>query len=292
MDWNRALPTWPMSELSRRVRCRPHQWHVQEAGSERDRPTLLLLHGAGASTHTWRDMIPPLEQKYHVVALDLPGQGFTKLGPRNRCGLVPMAQDIALLCQDQGWAPSVIIGHSAGAAIALHLSRILPNSPRIVGINAALGRFDGVASWLFPLLAKVLSLTPLTALAFTAGGNPTARARRLIEGTGSQLPPDGLALYGRLVSDRDHVDGVLQMMSQWDVGPLLDALPQINAPCLLLTGDKDSAVAPQVSAKAVRALPHATLQSLGALGHLAHEEDPALVTRRIFDWIAQTDSGS
>ncbi|MAU52453.1 MAG: magnesium chelatase [Roseovarius sp.] len=275
MDWARDLPGWPLSHLSRRVASRPHRWHVQETGTG---PTLLLLHGAGASSHSFRALIPALAEDHHVVALDLPGHGFTALGTRARSGLGPMAEDIAALCRAEGWTPHAVIGHSAGAAAALQMARVAgPPLPRIVGLNAALDRFDGVAGWLFPMLAKLLALNPLTALAFAAGGNRMARARRLIESTGSHLDEEGLALYARLIGDRAHVDGTLQMMAQWDVAGLDAALPQIAAPCLLITGERDRAVPPSVSGRAATRLPRARHLSLPELGHLAHEESPAQV---------------
>ncbi|MEY8841111.1 alpha/beta fold hydrolase BchO, partial [Cribrihabitans sp. XS_ASV171] len=243
MDWDRDLPGWPHHDLSRRVASPPHRWHVQEKGRG---PAILLLHGAGASTHSWRDMLPRLARDHRVVAIDLPGQGFTRMGTSTRCGLDPMTADIATLCTTLDLAPDLVIGHSAGGAIALNLPRHLPTPPKIVTLNAALGRFDGMAGWLFPLLAKLLALTPFTARAFTAGGRNPARARRLIEGTGSRLDAEGLDLYARLIADPAHVDATLKMMAQWDVAPLLDRLPALAAPCLLLTGSGDRAVAPRI----------------------------------------------
>lgn len=287
MDWDRDLPSWPLNQLSRRIDQPTHRWHVQEAG---EGETILLLHGAGASTHSWRDMIPILAQSHHVVALDLPGQGFTRISRKNRCGLPAMTQDIAALCADQNWTPRAMIGHSAGAAIALNLARHLPASddapPAIIGINAALGRFEGVAGWLFPLLAKILALNPLTSYAFAAGRNSTDRARRLIEGTGSSLPEDGIALYGRLISDRSHVEGTLQMMAQWTVDDLLDQLPDIHAPCLFLVGDRDKAVKPAISERAAASMPQAQLIHFDTLGHVGHEEDPKAVADIILDWLS------
>ena len=98
MDWN-TINTWPNADLSRRVQGPVHRWHVQEAGQGK---TILLLHGAGGSTHNYRDMIPVLAHDFRVVAIDLPGQGFTQLGARHRCGLDPMAQDIAALSPKKG----------------------------------------------------------------------------------------------------------------------------------------------------------------------------------------------
>ena len=282
MDWTRDLPGWPLARLSRQVAQRPHRWHVQETGAG---PTVLLLHGAGASTHSWRDLIPDLARDHHVAALDLPGQGFTQPGTRGRSGLAHVTEDIAALIAAQGWQPRIIVGHSAGAALALRLAAVLPErglpTPRVVGINAALSPFEGLAGWLFPVLAKALALNPLTALAFTAGGNRAARARRLIEGTGSRLTDEGLGYYARLIGDRAHVEGTLAMMAQWDVSRLLDTLPRIDAPCLLITGDTDRAVSPAISDRAATHLPDARRTSLPGLGHLAHEEAPEDVAEMI-----------
>lgn len=286
LDWNRDLSAWPLSDLSRRITGPVHQWHVQEAGSG---PCVLLLHGAGSSTHTWRHLFPRFAERFHTIAIDLPGQGFTRLGRPNRCGLQEMSSDIAQLCADQGWQPEVVIGHSAGGAIALTLSQHLPGRPGIVGINAALGQFDGIAGWLFPLLAKMLSATPFTARAFSAGGAPRARARakRLIQSTGSKLDPEGIGLYARLFADRGHVDGALKMMAQWSVTPLISELGKVQNDCLLITGDRDLAVAPKVSSDAAIHLPNVTLAPITGLGHLAHEEDAAEVFEIISAWLQE-----
>ncbi|WP_425099676.1 alpha/beta fold hydrolase BchO [Tropicibacter sp. S64] len=286
MDWARDLPDWPSHALSRRVSCPPHAWHVQETGRG---PTLLLLHGAGSSTHTWRGIVPLLANRVHLVALDLPGQGFTQAGTRHRLGLNGMTEDIASLCNREGWRPTAIVGHSAGACLALTLSRILVTPegtpPAVIGINAALGHFDGIAGWLFPVLAKLMALNPLTALAFSAGPGPLRRAERLIAGTGSHLDAEGLRLYARLISDRAHVDGTLRMMASWTIDPLLDSLPEIAARCLLITASGDRAVPPQISAQAARRLRHAQLCKIDGFGHLVHEEAPERIAPLLCDWI-------
>lgn len=55
----------------------------REAGS-RDAPAILLLHGFPTSSHMFRDLIPALADRYHVVAPDLPGFGLTKAPPRGQ----------------------------------------------------------------------------------------------------------------------------------------------------------------------------------------------------------------
>lgn len=278
MDWARDLPTWPNHDASKRLRVRPHDWHIQEMGTGQ---TVLLLHGAGASTHSWRDIMPHLAKTHHLVALDLPGQGFTRPGHMRRCGLDPMAQDIATLCTDQGWQLNAVIGHSAGAALALRLSEILPCSARpklILGLNPALGNFDGVAGWLFPFLAKFLALNPLTSYVFAGRTPQLARAKRIIQSTGSQLDQDGLSLYARLIADRGHVEATLQMMAQWNIDPLLERLEHIETPCHFITGAHDRAVPPETAKAAAARLPDCALTTFPDLGHLAHEEAPDILS--------------
>lgn len=58
-----------------------HAIFYREAG-ERTRPTLLLLHGFPTSSHMFRDLIPLLADRFHMVAPDLPGFGLSEIKPR------------------------------------------------------------------------------------------------------------------------------------------------------------------------------------------------------------------
>jgi magnesium chelatase accessory protein len=278
MEWTRDLPTWSNANSSRLIPHRPHRWHVQEAGTG---PTILLIHGAGGSTLSWRDIFPDLAVDFHVIALDLPGQGLTQCGARQRCGLDAMAEDIASLCTAQGWKPDVILGHSAGAAISLRLSERLMSPqgqpPLVIGLNAALGHFKGVAGWLFPVLAKLLALNPLTAGLFVRSVSGPGRIKALIGSTGSNLDTIGLEFYERLIQDKGHVDATLLMMSQWKLDRLLEDLPSLSTRTILIAATNDKAVPADVSEMAARRMPDATYIALPKLGHLAHEEQPAAV---------------
>ncbi|MEO0916682.1 MAG: alpha/beta fold hydrolase BchO, partial [Pseudomonadota bacterium] len=242
-------------------------------------PELLLLPGAGASTHTWRRLIPDLAQSYSVIALDLPAQGFTQSPNASRSGLAKTVDDLTALAKQERWQPEAILGHSAGAAIGLRLTQTL-GIPKLVGINPALDNFDGVAGWLFPILARILAANPFTANVFTLGAT-TSRARRLIEGTGSNIDDLSLAFYTQLTANRTHVNGALQMMARWSLDDLLNELPNIDAEVLFLTGSNDRAVPPEVANRAADRLPNATVQSIDGLGHLMHEEDPDRVLTAI-----------
>lgn len=282
MDWAADLPTWSHPSLSRRIALAPHRWHVQVAG---DGPVVLLLPGSGSSVHTWREFIPALARTHTVVALDLPGQGFTQSPSGSRSGLNEMAADIAELLASEGWAPRAILSHSAGTAIALRLSQII-QVDKIVGINPALDNFNGVAGWLFPLLARALAFTPFTARLFASSATP-ARSRSLIIGTGSTLDDDGYRFYYRLMRDRDHVNGALNMMARWSLDGLLGDLQSIKSDCLFLTGLRDKAVPPDVAQRAAGQMPHARVVEFEGLGHLAHEEDASRTLAEIESFLAE-----
>jgi magnesium chelatase accessory protein len=277
-------PDWPNRDASRLVRCRPHRWHLQVRGSG---PDVLFLHGAGASAHSFAALSGLVSAAgWRTVAPDLPGHGFTRLGVRGRSGLDAMAEDLAALLAQEGIRPAAIIGHSAGAAIALRLAEMLPAAPRcIVGINAALGPFEGVAGWLFPVIARVLALNPLVPQLFSRGSRAPAQIARLIGSTGSALDAHGLDLYRRLVADPRHVEGALAMMAQWRLEGILSRLAGIALPCLLVTADRDRAVPPATSARAAAAMPAAELVSLTGFGHLVHEEAPGAVASLILPFL-------
>ncbi|MEL7205767.1 MAG: alpha/beta fold hydrolase BchO [Pseudomonadota bacterium] len=282
MDWARDHSDWPLADRSRTIDVKPHKWHVQEMG---EGPTALLLHGAGGSTHSWAGLLPVLSRNYHAVAVDLPGQGFTRAGTKLRLGLPKMSMDLNALLDDQGWQPELIIGHSAGGALALHLAESLDHPARVIGINAALEPFDGPAAWLFPMMAKMLAINPFTSVAFTAGGSAMARARGLIRTTGSNIPDESLRCYARLFSDRGHVDSTLQMMAQWDLDKFAARIKRVETPMLLIAGSNDLTVSPDVSRRTAAAMINTTFVELEGLGHLAHEEDPDLVAQTILDWL-------
>lgn len=271
LDWSRDGADWPNRALSRFVEAGAVRWHVQRGGAG---PRVLLLHGAGASTHSWRDVIPLLVPHCEILAPDLPGQGFSAGNPR-RYTLACLAEDVAALCAAEDFAPQVAVGHSAGAAIALRLALDADAPPRrVVSLNGALTPFEGMAGVLFPSLARLLALTPLAGRIFARTASAPGAVRGLIEGTGSRIDARGLALYRRLVTDPGHVEATLGMMARWDLAPLAADLPRLAVPVTLAVGLRDRAVPPEATRALAGRLRAARLVEFPALGHLMHEEAP------------------
>lgn len=280
MSAQRLPVGWPNAQHSRWVKSGPHNWHIQEHGQG---PKVLLLHGAGGSCHSWAGLFAPLAQDHHVLALDLPGQGFSQLGNRARCGLEPMSADIADLLEALTFQPDHIIAHSAGAAIALNMSLSKQSPPKITTLNGAFLGFSGLAGLLFPALAKMLSLNPLTALAVSRLSNRSGMTRNILASTGSTLSPQQQDWYQTLVGTRSHVDATLAMMAQWKLDPLMERLPEVTADVHLIVGSNDSTVPPTSSRNAAARIPGAKLSELPGLGHLMHEDAPEQVLQHILD---------
>ncbi len=280
-------PDWPRRDSIRRVQSRPHDWCVIDTGPK-DRPTLLMLHGAGGSGHSFRALIPLLAPHYHLIVPDLPGQGFTRPGSRSRYGLDAMAEDIATLCATMGLTPTFILGHSAGAAIALRMAQSAAVRA-VIGINAALGSFEGAAGVMFPLLARALAAAPFVPhLVSKLWGNPQS-VGRLLASTGSPLDATGQRQYLALVRDSAHVEGTLGMMAQWRLDGLMAALPRLQTPTLLIASTGDKAVPARVSAEAARQMPNALYSEIPGYGHLLHEEAAETVAETALPWLGQQE---
>ncbi|WP_293899357.1 alpha/beta fold hydrolase BchO [Phenylobacterium sp.] len=271
-DWDREGRDWPNRAASRFVRASGLDWHVQVMG---EGPTVLMLHGSGAATHSWRDLAPRLARDFRVVAPDLPGHGFTAMPGGDGLTLPGMARALGGLLQVLEASPALVVGHSAGAAIALQMRlEGQVGDSGVVSINGALRPFPGSAGHIFPAMARLLFLNPLAIQTFAWRAGRPGAVSRLIEGTGSTIDAAGLGYYGQLLRTTGHVAGTLGMMANWDLQPLVARLPSYDGPLTLLAAEGDRAVPVEVS-RAVKAMaPQAELIVLPGLGHLAHEEAP------------------
>ena len=274
--WSVEGRDWPNRAHSRFVDTGRLRWHVQVMGPGGDAPVLLLLHGTGAATHSWRALAPLLAERFTVVAPDLPGHGFTTGRPAGGLAMSAMGRAVADLLDGLGLAPRIVAGHSAGAAIAIRMAldgRVSPAA--IVGLNAALLPFPGLAARLFPAMARALFVNPLAPHIFARLARTRGEtARFLLRSTGSRIDATGVADYERLFATSAHVAGALTMMADWDLAGLARDLPRLRTPLRLLHGDGDTAIPLATARSAAALVPDGRLTVLPGLGHLAHEERP------------------
>lgn len=282
LSWDRDGGDWPNRDASRFVEAGGLRWHVQIAG---EGPPILLLHGTGASTHSWRDVLPLLAREFTVLAPDLPGHGFTARPPERGFSLPAMATSVARLLEVLGQRPLLLVGHSAGAAVALRMCLDgLARPAGVVSINGALLPFDGLAGQLFSPAARLLARLDFVPRMVARRAADPAAVGRLLQGTGSVIDERGAALYRRLMASPAHVGATIAMMARWDLESLASDLPRLDVPLLLLVGERDATVSPAEARRVQRRVPGSRVHTLTGLGHLAHEEAPDDVAGRIVEF--------
>jgi len=262
------------------------RWFVRSAGHG---PVLLLLHGTGSSSASWRDLIPLLCDRFTLVAPDLPGHGRTSAVRRGPSSLPVVAHAVAVLMRDLGLDPEFVAGHSAGAAISAQMALAeTPSVRRLAWIAPALVPFGGVAGLVAPPLARLLSRSGALAHLAAWRARSDSAVRRMIASTGSTLDERGMDVYGALLRSPSHVSGALAMMAGWDLAPLKRSLPLIRMPVLLMHGERDGIVPVRQSDQVATTLANARVERLAGLGHLAHEEQPQRVGRSLAEWFGAT----
>ncbi|MDT7953377.1 MAG: alpha/beta fold hydrolase [Acetobacteraceae bacterium] len=279
------LAGWPNREWSRFVRAGGLEWHVQVAG---EGPVLLMLHGTGAATHSWRGLLPLLTAHFTVVAPDLPGHGYTDAPATSRLSLPGMARALQTLLWTLDLTPVLAAGHSAGAPILVRMLLDGQVAPRgLIGLNGALLPLGGMAGQLFSPLAKLLTGLPGLPDLFAWRARDRGVVERLLAATGSRVDAEGVRLYQRVVTRRSHAAAALGMMAHWDLPSLTGNFARIEIPVLLIAGENDRTVPPTQSEEVAAQVQKGRYVGLPGLGHLAHEEDPAAIANLIDAFAAE-----
>lgn len=280
-NWSNEGKDWPHRGDSAFWQVGSTIWHVQRRGSG---PQALLLHGTGAATHSWAPILNQLAERFDTISLDLPGHGFTQVRRGFRPSLPNMSAEVAKLVCEMELSPSLIVGHSAGAAIALHLIDQLQTPPELlVSINGALEPFEGAMQFIAPIAAKAATFGGLAAWMVSRNSANVKGVRRLVTNIGSDPDRVNPVPYSLLLQKHAHVQGALQMMAQWDLRALMRDQAALQVPVLFLAGAEDQAVPSAVSKRAAGRMQAGTYVEFEALGHLAHEEAPDQVTAAILD---------
>ena len=175
-----------------------HNLHTESRGDPAN-PTLILLHGAGAASRTWKHQLSALSDRFHLIAPDLPGFGRSP-GP---VSLAASAEAVAELVAHHN-APVHLCGHSMGAFVA---ARVAAEHP------------EGISK---------LVLCGANIKAAEHGGRQIAFYRSR----------PGWWLM-KMLSDLPTRAALLQMVDEAEASDLTDVLPRIQAPTLVVCGRRD-----------------------------------------------------
>lgn len=267
--WKTVQNHWPNHAASQFVEAGDLRWHVQIMGDD-SAPPLLLLHGTGASAHSFRDLMPALAARYLVIAPDLPGHGFTATPAANGLSLPGMARLVMDLIGVLAKSPVIAMGHSAGAAILIYMAGRYGFSPRrILSINGALEPIHGHA--IFAPLARLLFVNPLVPRLFALRARFGDVTNFVLSKTDSDIDSRGIRCYGTLLQSSEHVEGALGMMANWDLSALQRIYKNLDVPITLVAAEDDRTVPASVSRRAAALIPDAELVLIQRGGHLLHE---------------------
>jgi len=272
---------WPHTAYSKFIMAAGIRWHVQRAGCG---PTILLVHGTAGATHTWHTVLPLLTPWADVIAIDLPGHGFTTGATLEQLSLPGMADAVAALLQALDAVPRIGVGHSAGAAVLLQLASAHDFAPQsIIGVNSALIPVNALGRFALPFSRALFDTSALQLMAAAVLENG-AVARRLLRSAGSPLDTRQEARYVSLLADTRRVGAVFGMMTRWDLEALNATFPRLTVPLTLVHSRNEPWVPFRALLDATRSVPLRTVIDVTPAGHLIPDEKP----RQLADIIAST----
>ncbi len=237
-------------------------------------PTLLLLHGIGASATAWSKQMERLGSDFTCLAPDLPGYGESPDAPT--AGLDAIVAEVAEVLDGQ---PAHVLGVSFGALTALALARHRPELvTSLVLADATLGRaslpLDERARWLRhrERLANDLATRSVERAGEIAGRHATAEIIEEIARHMRRARPSGYMAVARAIAETD--------ARTW--------LKDIVQPTLLLCGEDDRVTGMEVSQTLLDQLPNARLAVISGAGHAPHIEQADRFTRAVREFLGVT----
>jgi pimeloyl-ACP methyl ester carboxylesterase len=266
----------------------------REAGA-RDAPTILLLHGFPTSSHMFRDLIPVLAQRYHVIAPDLPGFGFSDAPDRKtfRYTFENLANVIDHFTQAIGLDRYAIYIFDYGAPVGLRLA--LAHPERITAIISQNGNAyeEGLSQGWNPIQKYWKEPTPANRAALRGFLTPEATKSQYLHGVadGTMVAPEAFtldsALLARAGNDEIQLDLFLDYANNVALYPKFQEYFRTRRPSLLAVwGKNDPFFLPQGADAYRRDIPDAEVR-LFDTGHFALETHVSEIGATILTFLAQ-----
>ncbi|MEO7192384.1 MAG: alpha/beta fold hydrolase [Vicinamibacterales bacterium] len=260
--------------------------HIEEAGNG---PPLIALHGFGASTYTWRDVLSTFAETHHVYAVDLKGSGRS---PKPRDGRYTMHDQAALVLEliaERRLPHVTLVGHSFGGGVALLTALTLAAEPGMLeslilfDCPAYRQRFPAFIRWLrMPVLGPLLQrLTPVSFQVRTV--------LRLAYHRRDLITDDVVAAYAaplRTPGAQGALRETARQIVPTDIDAIAERYPSLQIPTLLIWGRHDAIVPLAIGQRLHQAIGGSRLIVLDDSGHVPHEEMPAQVRPILREFLA------
>ncbi len=259
---------------------------VVEAGP-RDGPAVVLVHGFGGSTFSFRKNVAPLAAAgFHVATFDLRGFGLSDKSWGADYSHPAQAEFVVAAMKEMGIARATLVGHSLGGNIVAHVVERHPEVVEKVVFVAPVffeGKAPGAGRWLlrFPPVRRWAQIVVRRKLA------PPGSGRTLRTGFGdpSLVTADVIEGYAAPRRMKDWELALLGMARDTSKSVLARPLAEIRIPVLIVWGDKDSWVPLAKGAPLRTELPRAGWFVVPGAGHLVLEERPAEVDARLIEFL-------
>lgn len=232
--------------------------------------TIVFLHGAGGSHHTWRDQWAELKGTARIVVPDLPGHGGSGGGPKE--SIEAYAAWTREFAREAGIGKFVLAGHSMGGAVAL---------------QAALNGIPGLEALILAGTGAKLKVSPVILEGIASRFRefaPELVEWMMARATGTDLRED---VTKDILSTRAATYAAdFKACDAFDVRERIGA---IRVPALLLFGDDDRLTPLRYGEYLARNLPGAVLKIIRDAGHVAMLEKAAEVNGAIRSFIRSLD---
>jgi len=250
---------------------------------------LLLIHGFGASTYTWRFVAPELAKTHWVIAVDLKGFGQSDKPFDERYSIFDQAELLAQLIEEKDLRNLTLVGHSFGGGVALLLA--LQANKRLDGRITRLVLLDSIAyPQHIPVFFRLLDV-PLVSQLGVRMVPPSVQTRVALEIAyfdDSKIDPAEIEAYAAPLKTAAGKHAIIHSARQIlpeDIAELSESYKTIELPTLILWCDHDRIVPLEVGLRLRRTLPNSTLRLVEDCGHMPQEEQPASTLSQILGFI-------
>jgi pimeloyl-ACP methyl ester carboxylesterase len=239
---------------------------------------LILIHGIGASRHSWDGIVERLRSEYRCIAYDLRGHGRSPVPP-TPYSLDDLVDDLEALRSELGLAKAHFAGHSLGGMIGPAYARRYPDRVMSLALlSTAAGRTAEDAAKVKGIVAAMRQrgIAPVLKTLKDRWFTPEFAARR----------PDVIARRMQQVIDCNP-EVFLSVFDIYATTEMAPWLAEIKAPALVLTGEFDGGCPPRLNEFIARTMPDAELAILPNLRHAILLEAPDQVAPPLSKFLSQ-----
>lgn len=253
--------------------------HYKRLGSGES--TFVLLHGFGASTFSWRDVMTPLAEIGQVIAYDRPGFGLTDR-PMDWEGVNPYSEEGNLnillgLLDAFDLEQVILVGNSAGGTVATAFTLVHPERVQaLIEVDAAIYQTmpdSALLTWLLNT-PQMDHLGPLIARSLAGQRGTTFLESAWFDPAQFLADPDNMAGYRKPLQVEDWDRALWEHTKASREPDLADCLDRIVVPTLVISGAEDQIIPLEYSQRLAIDIPGAQLVVFEQCGHLPQEECP------------------